>query len=46
MRKEGTLLRGILAIGMLAAPACSIKEIREDCPCYLPSREYAALQPK
>ena len=35
MRKEGTLLRGILTIGMLAAPACSIKEIREDCPCYL-----------
>lgn len=28
-------MRGILVLGMLAATACSIKEIRGDCPCYL-----------
>lgn len=35
MRKKGNTMRCILVSGMLAATACSVKEIRGDCPCYL-----------
>ena len=35
MRKKGNTMRCILVFGMLTATACSVKEIRGDCPCYL-----------
>jgi hypothetical protein len=35
MRKKGNMMRCILVSGMLAATACSVKEIRGECPCYL-----------
>lgn len=32
---KGKTLRGILALWMCTVPACSIKEMRGECPCFL-----------